>query len=189
MNPNQRQPQPGAPGPQQQENNHKSQTQERKIEVREDDTIVYTNVETVLTPEQTVERYNSLVTQLRQVNKSAEAYDNKVAETLDEHSDVMSMLHTLVDDHPQDYSETMPVGEDAVDFISNQDLQRYHNIQEMSDQADQMRESIEESMDDLDQLWRAAKKMADRHGLELEDKPETVREEVWGENEEESSDE
>ena len=157
---------------------HESQTQDREIQVRDDKTIVKTDITTVLTPEQTVERYNKLVNQLRQISQSIDAYENKIEEVLDEHSEALGALHTLIDDHPQDYPETVPEGEEAVDFFSNQDLQRYHNIQEMHTQIDNMHEQISNGVDDLDDIHDAARKMADNHGFELEDKPAVVKEEI-----------
>lgn len=157
---------------------HESQTQDREIHVREDKTIVKTDVTTVLSPEQTVERYNNLVNQLRQIDQSIDAYENKIEEVLDEHNDTMAALHTMIDDHPQDYPETVPEGEEAVDFFSNQDLQRYHNIQEMHTQLDNMKEQIQNGVDDLDEIHKAARKLADNHGFELEDKPSVVKEEL-----------
>ena len=157
---------------------HESQEQEREIQVREDKTVVITTIDTVLTPEQTVNRYNTLAEQLLNIGKSIDAYRDKIEETLEEHGETLGALHTLVDDHPQDYPETVPEGEESVGFLSNQDLQRYHNLQEMDSQVDKMHEQIDEGLKDLEDIYPAARKMADNHGFELEDKPDEVRKEI-----------
>jgi len=172
MQPNKQQPR------QKKHAKHESQTQDREIHVKEDKTIVKTDITTVLTPKQTVERYNNLVKQLKQISQSIDAYQDKIEEVLDEHNETMAALHTMIDDHPQDYPETVPEAEESVDFFTNQDLQRYHNIQEMRTQLDKMNEQIQSGVDDLDNIHKAARKMADNHGFELEDKPSIVKEEI-----------
>lgn len=177
MNPNNPGQNPTRPQ-QRQENNYENQEQHRAdIQIRDDKAVVITHVETTFTPEQTVQRYNQLVEQLRNMNKSIVAYEDKIAETLDEHEKV-GTFHTLMDSEPQDYPETVPEGEDAVDFFSNQDLQRYQSLKEMEKQIEKLEGQMEQGVEDLDDLYQAARKMGDRHDLEVEDKPDEVREEI-----------
>lgn len=171
MNPNQ-------PRQQRQQMSHSGQTQESEFQIRDDQTIIKTDVETVLSPEQTVRRYNRLVQQITQLNESVTAYSERIESELDEHNLKQGALHTIFDDHPQSDEEDLPPSEDFVDFFSNEDLERYLNIQEMHSQIEKAQEQIQNGLEDADGLHNAARTMADRHGFELEMAPQEVRNEI-----------
>lgn len=152
------------------------QKQSREVSVKEDKTIVETTAETTLNPEQTVQRYNQTIDQVRNRDKTITAYEDKIDETLEEHGTKMQFLHTVVDEHPQKDLDISK--EDMPDLLSNQDLQRYHNLQEMHDQCEKIRDTLGDGVQDLYDLYQAARTMADRHGFELEAKPEEIEEEL-----------
>lgn len=145
------------------------QSQERNIRIQDDKVVVNTDVNTVLSPEHVVQRYNKLVNQIQQTDKTVEAYDNKAEEVLEEYNTEMGMLHTIVDDHPQDDPDNLPSNENMVNMLSSIDIQRFNNLQEIKSQTDDMIEKIGNAMDDLEDLHKAAVTMSDRHGLELEE--------------------
>lgn len=168
-NPNQRRQSINTnPNQQQQEMDKLGQEQNRDINIQEDKVVVRTDINTVLAPEHVVQRYNKVVNQVRQTDQSVEAYDDKLEEVLDEYNEEMAVLHTLVDDHPQDDPDNLPSSENLVNRLSSVDLQRFNNLQELKSQTNQMLEKISNGLDDIEDLHRAAKAMADRHGHELE---------------------
>jgi len=155
--------------PNQQEMDKMGQTQERDVNIQEDKVVVHTDVNTVLSPEQIVNRYNKIVNQVEQTDKSVEAYDGKLDEVLEEYNEEMAILHTIVDDHKQDSVDNLPPKEELVNRLSSIDLQRYNNLQELKSQTDDMIEKIGNGFGDLEDLHQAAKVMADRHSLELDE--------------------
>lgn len=155
--------------PNRQQMDKMGQTQERDVNIQEDKVVVRTDVNTVLSPEQIVQRYNKIVNQVQQTDKSVKAYDDKADEVLEEYNEEMAILHTIVDDHQQDDPDNLPPKDKLVNKLSSIDLQRYNNLQELQGQTDQMIEKIGNGIGDIEDLHQAAKVMADRHGLELEE--------------------
>lgn len=160
------------------------QTQERDVNIQEDKVVIRTDVNTVLAPEHIVQRYNKLVNQVTQTDKSVEAYDDKLDEVLEEYNEEMAILHTMVDDHEQDDPDNLPPKTELVNKLSSIDLQRYNNLQELKDQTDQMLEKIGNGLGDIEDLHKAAKAMADRHDYELEaDNVEEFKNSLYAVNE------
>jgi len=148
------------------------QDQEREVEVREDRTAVVDEITTYYTPKQTVQRYNRIAQQYKNLQKTVDAYQDKIEETLESFPEEMNVLHLLISNQPQE-----EVGDTEItpNMLSNQSLERYHNIQEMKDQISDIRGKIENSLSDADDMYPAARKLADKHGLELEPKPDDLR--------------
>ena len=181
MNPMQ---QNNIPQPQQQQNTrleHEKQerTEDRDITIREDQTVINNTiqVETVLTPEQTVERYNSVAHQLQQLGESYDAYTNKIRETLEggEHEGVVA-LHVMMESEPQESRDQLP--DDVVNSLTGEDLSAFQNLQEMASQRDQIEKTIENGLADLYDLYQVAEKMATEHGMELGKTPDELEEEI-----------
>lgn len=171
-------------GPQQprqnpnQEPEYESQSQERSLAIRDDKVIVETDAETVLTPEQTVQRYNNLATQLIQIQKSIDAYTEKIESELDEHNFELTLLHVLVDEHSQSMEDFDPNLDELENSLSSVDIDRFNKIQEMHSQIEDMKENVEDGLEDVDELYPYARKMADNHDLEVEYQPEEIYEEL-----------
>lgn len=156
------------------------QTQDRNINIQDDKVVIQTDVNTVLAPEHVAQRYNKLVNQVRQTDKTVKAYDDKMEEVLDEYNLEMGLLHTIVDDHIQDDPDNIPDREELVNMLSSIDIQRFNNLQELHSQTDQMIDKIGNALDDLEDLHQAAVTMADRHEIELEERSlDTIKEGLY----------
>lgn len=163
---------------------HDEQEKERDVEVREDRAAVIDEVTTYYTPKQTVQRYNRVAEQYKNLRKTVDAYQEKIEETLESFPEEMDVLHLLISDQPQE-----EVGDTEItpNMLSNQSLQRYHNIQEMKEQIDDIKDKVQTSLEDAEDLYPAARKLADKHGYELEDKPDELRE--WKPEDDQPADE
>jgi len=169
-----------APAQQQQQEElpNDGKTTSRDIKVRDDKTILENVTETELTPEQTVERYETVVKHARQLGESISTMKDKMAEVVDEFEEELGILHTILDDEPQEHLEKLEDEEKLVDSISAQDIQRLHSLREMKKRVEQMSDNLENCIDDAGILYPAAKKMSDRHGFSVDTSVEELVEEI-----------
>lgn len=149
---------------------------EREYQSREDKTIVKTTQTEELGSEQVIQRYNNAVRQVEQMIDSIQNFRQKIADTQDEYNTEMGVIHVLDEDESQELGELdLESVDEFENCLSKQDFQRFFSLQQMSNKKDEALQNLGQLQQDIQDLYRHARKAADRvDGLDLEKKPEDV---------------
>lgn len=157
----------------------------REYLIQDDKTKVKTVYTEEMTPEQTVARYNQAVTNALNKNGSIHNFNEQIEHTLDAYGEELGLLHALDEEQPQTVEELQAETlADVEDSISTPIIKGYFRLKQIKEQQDQAHQDIQSLTQDVNDMYKYAKKMADKTGTELQMKPEELEEELEKNSEE-----
>lgn len=159
---------------------------EREYQVRDDRTIVKTTQTEELSPQETVARYNSAVNNAQQIQNGIENFKEQLEHTLDEYDFEMGVLHALDEDQPQKISELdVESIEELENSINKQIIEGYYRVLQTNQKKADAEDRLVRLLNDVEDLYPYARRMADKTGAEISMTPDELEEELFVELDEE----
>ena len=159
---------------------------EREYQVRDDRTVVKTTQTEELSPQETVARYNSAVNNAQQIQNGIENFEEQLEHTLDEYNFEMGVLHALDEDQPQKISELDAESiEELENSINKQIIEGYYRVLQTNQKKADAEDRLVRLLNDVEDLYPYAKKMADKTGAEISMTPDELEDEPFVELDEE----
>jgi len=151
----------------------------RKYKVVDDKTVVTTQQTEKLTSEEMVKRYNSAVNTAIEKKNSVGRFNQQLEHTLDEYNFEMALLHAL-DEHEEQTIEDVDIDslEGLTDSINKAVIKGYFRVSNIADEQEKARKDVKGLVTDVKDMYKYARKAADKTGAELEMKPEELVEEL-----------
>ena len=157
----------------------------REYQIQDDKTKVKTVYTEEMTPEQTVARYNQAVSNALNKKGSIINFNKQIEHTLDAYTEELGLVHALDEEQPQTVEELeAETLEEVQDSLSIPIIKGYFRITQIKQQQDQAEQDIESLRQDVNDMYKYARKMADKTGMELEMKPEELEAELEKDGEE-----
>jgi len=163
---------------------------EREYQVRDDRTVVKTTQTEELSPEETVARYNSAVNNAQQIQNGIQNFEQQLEHTLDKYNFEMGVLHALDEDQSQKITELDVENiEELEDSINKQIIEGYYRVLQTNDKKAGAEDRLVRLLNDVEDLYPYARKMADKTGAELDMTPEELENELFIADTDESEEE
>ena len=151
---------------------------QREVNIRGNKTVVETHFTQEMGAEETVNNYNERAESLLNKAKTVKGFQDRIEQTLEEHPEKMTVLHNLFKDQPQQNPDDLPSKEQMINTLEMEDIRRYGSLKQIKDQKNELYQKVENSLQELQQLHRAAKQHADRENMEIEKDYKELEEEV-----------
>lgn len=118
----------------------------------------------VFKAEDYVDVYNDTVQNLFQMRKQLENLEEQTAEILDQHSEAMETVHTIIEDEEQEDTELEP------NSLTSNHFQKYQELQQKKEQREQMQQQVARIEEQLDSMRGAVERVAEEDDIvEIED--------------------